>query len=86
MPNAFWNTSADYMVGVTIETSNDNITWNVLETVNGNVHGDWNFYRPSRLTSNFRFIRFKHNISSNCQFSSIKFYGIIYYNKDNPLY
>ena len=64
-PNSMWVIASNYILGATIEASNDNINWVNLATVDSTVHSGWNIL-PINTTNKYRYLRFAHNAQSMC--------------------
>lgn len=46
-------------------------------TVDSTVHTAWNNFLPKTNTP-FRYVRFKHNITSACNIAELQLYGVVY--------
>ena len=64
-PRPSWTNVEQKLNGAKIYISNDNIAWQELVTVDGEVHSGWNYHV---FESNIytRYIKFEHNITSHC--------------------
>lgn len=67
--------SADKYIGSSFEGSNDMTSWTTIVTLDQNVHGGWNT-RESKITTPFRYLRYKHNSTTSCSLAEIQLYGI----------
>ena len=62
-----WTIAADYIKGAKIEASNDDSTYDSITTVDQTVHAGWNSYMPDSLSTAYRYIRIRHDSSSECK-------------------
>ena len=51
--------------------------WTTVATVDQTIHSGWNVLK-SETTTPFRYIRFKHNSTSNCNLAEFQLYGSLY--------
>ena len=63
-----------YFDGAVIEASSDATTWNVIGTLDKNVHVGWNSLIPNDDTP-YRYIRFAHTSQSKCKIAEFEIYG-----------
>lgn len=54
-------------------------SWTTLGKVDQTVHSGWNIIR-STTSNTFRYIRFYHNSTSQCNIAEIQLFGIVYSN------
>ena len=64
-PNSKWLIASNYLLGATLEGSNDNSAWTTLATVDSTVHSGWNIV-PISSKSKYRYVRFAHTSVSKC--------------------
>jgi hypothetical protein len=77
-PNPMWSIVANYLFGAVFEGSNDNTTWTNIFTIDSSTHTGWNYWFSTTTNIQFRFIRLRHNATSQCQISELSFTGILY--------
>jgi hypothetical protein len=65
-PNNYWSTAANYLLTAQFQGSNDKTNWTTIATIDSSVNTAWNTLFPKTNTP-FRYIRFLHNTTSNCQ-------------------
>lgn len=79
MGNPSWAITSSKIAGAVFEGSNDKNTWTNIFTIDSSVHMGWNFWPNLNLDSViYRYIRFRHNSTSNCQLAEISFVGQVY--------
>lgn len=76
-PSLTWTNVANKILYSVFEGSNDMTTWTTLATVDQTIHTGWNTLKSSIQTP-FRYVRFSHNSTSNCNISEFELYGITY--------
>ena len=64
-------------LGGEIQGSNDMSTWTKLADVTQTVKSGWNTRISSNSTS-FRYVRYKHDINSNCSLAEFEVWGVVY--------
>lgn len=64
-PNSRWIIASNYLLGATIDASNDGTNWVTLATIDSTVHSGWNIV-PISTTNDYRYVRFAHNAKSQC--------------------
>lgn len=68
MGNPGWAITSSMIAGAVFEGSNDQNSWTNIFTVDSSVHMGWNFWPNSNPNAVvYRFIRFRHNSTSQCQ-------------------
>jgi hypothetical protein len=78
-PDPSWISAVTYMLGANFSASNDNVTWDILFTVDSTVHTSWNIWRPSTpLATYYRYVRYQHNSTSACKLAEFEVMGILY--------
>lgn len=66
------------LIGAVFEGSTDNVTYNTIASIGGNVHRGWNDWSTKNpLSTIYRYLRMRHNTSSNCKVSELVFYDAI---------
>ena len=80
-PNSNWIIAANYLVGATIQASNDNTNYDIIAYIDSTVHTGWNIL-PTTLTKTYRYFKFVHNIVSQCQLAELEFTGILLSNNN----
>jgi hypothetical protein len=75
-PNPAWQVAYKYILGASIQVSNDNITWSTLATVDQTIHAGWNSYMITN-TNTFRYVKFAHTSVSMCQIAELSITGIV---------
>lgn len=75
-PNSKWIIASNYLLGATLEASNDVTNWVTLATVDSTVHSGWNIV-PISTTNKYRYLRFAHNSQSKCSLAQIEIEGIL---------
>jgi hypothetical protein len=78
MGNPNWVITSSKLTGAIFEGSNDQTNWATIFTIDSSVHMGWNYWPNSNPSSNYRYIRFTHNSTSQCQIAEIAFTGQIY--------
>lgn len=73
-PNLLWMNVGKKIIGATFEGSNDNSTWSQLAVVDQTIHSGWNTLRSKDQTP-YRYIRFKHNSTSECSIGEMQLFG-----------
>lgn len=74
--NLNWNNLIKYTLYAVFQGSNDQTQWNDLGKIDQTAHIGWNTI-ISGDTTPYRYIRFSHNSTSNCQLAEIQLYGIV---------
>jgi hypothetical protein len=78
-PNINWiNSVVSKLNQAVFEASNDMINWTKLGTVGSSVHSGWNTIEVEDSKPAFRYIRMKHNSTSQCNIAELELYGKIY--------
>jgi hypothetical protein len=80
LPNMIWRNNSKILQGATFEGSNDMNSWSTLATIDQTVKRGWNVI-VTTLRADFRFIRFKHNSTSQCSLAELKAFGVLKSNK-----
>ena len=76
-PNFNWENVGKKILHATIQGSNDMTSWNTLATIDQTIHSGWNVIK-SVDTTPYRYIRFHHNSTSQCNIAEFEIYGILY--------
>jgi hypothetical protein len=76
-PNIGWLNVGKKILHATFEGSNDKASWTTLATVDQTIHSGWNVLATSGSTA-FRYIRFSHNSTSQCNIAEFEIYGVLY--------
>jgi hypothetical protein len=76
-PNVNWANVGKRILHSTIEGSNDMIAWSTIARVDQTIHTGWNVLKSSDSTG-YRYIRFHHNSTSQCNIAEFEVYGVIY--------
>lgn len=63
-----WDVVARFITGARIEGSNDGVAYVKIGEVDQTAHAGWNTLQLTPTTS-YRYIRLKHNNTSNCTIS-----------------
>lgn len=69
-PNSKWIIASNYLLGATLDASNDNTNWVNLATVDSTVHSGWNIV-PINTATKYRYLRFAHNTQSKCSLAQL---------------
>lgn len=69
-PNSKWLIASNYLLGATLEGSNDNSAWTNLATVDSTVHSGWNIV-PISSKNKYRYVRFAHTSTSKCSLAEL---------------
>jgi hypothetical protein len=77
--NLDWVNTASMILYSKFQGSNDMTTWTTFGTVDQTVHSGWSVI-VSSVTTSFRYIRFLHNSTSQCNIAEIQLFGIVYSN------
>lgn len=75
-PNSRWLIASNYIIGATLEGSNDNSVWTNLATVDSTVHSGWNIV-PISSSNKYRYVRFAHTSVSKCSLAELELEGIV---------
>jgi hypothetical protein len=68
MGNPSWVITSSKIAGAVFEGSNDQNAWTTIFTIDSTVHMGWNYWpndSPNAVV--YRYIRFRHNSTSQCQ-------------------
>jgi hypothetical protein len=76
-PNMDWSNVVSKLILATFEGSNNMSNWIKLGTVGSNARHGWNTIKVDTNTS-FRYIRMKHNSTSQCSLAELEIYGKIF--------
>lgn len=76
-PNFNWENVGRKILHATIEGSNDMSSWMTLATVDQTIHSGWNVIKSDDTTP-YRYIRFHHNSTSQCNIAEFEIYGITF--------
>ena len=72
-----WVLAASYIKGAVIEASNDDTNYDSITTVDQTVHAGWNSYMPDSLSTAYRYIRIRHDSTSECKIAEFEVHGVI---------
>ena len=72
-----WTIAATYIKGAEIEASNDNTNFDLITTVDQTVHAGWNSYMPDSSSTAYRYIRIRHDSTSECKIAEFEVHGVI---------
>jgi hypothetical protein len=75
-PNSRWVIASNYLLGATLQVSNDQSSWVTLATVDSTVCSGWNVL-PITTSSNYRYVRFAHDATSQCELAELEIEGIL---------
>lgn len=64
-PNSKWIVASSYLIGATIQASNDQTNWVTLATIDSTVRSGWNIVQIDTSVT-YRYIRFAHDSTSKC--------------------
>lgn len=79
MGNPNWAITSNMLTGAIFEGSNDLSTWSTIFTIDNTVHMGWNYWpNPNPAAVVYRYIRFRHNSTSQCQLAELAFVGQVY--------
>lgn len=79
MGNPSWAITAKMINGAVFEGSNDNLAWTEIFKVDSTVHTGWNTWINTDLAHVvYRYVRFRHDVTSLCQLAELTFTGQIY--------
>lgn len=70
-PYSKWMVASNYLIGATLEGSNNLNTWDNLATIDSTVHSGWNII-PINSPNNYRYIRFAHTNVSKCSLAEFE--------------
>lgn len=65
-PNIEWPNVGKKILFSAIEGSNDMNNWNSIATIDQTIHSGWNFLKTTPGSMGYRYIRFRHNSTSQC--------------------
>jgi len=85
-PYSGWNIVSDYIKGMVLEASDDDITWDDILTADQTVHAGWNILKNDgqHSTDAYRFYRLSHTSQSQCRIAELEFNGYIYSTESTP--
>lgn len=79
MGNPNWAITSNMLTEAVFEGSNDQFSWSTIFTIDNTVHMGWNYWlNPNPAAVVYRYIRFRHNSTSQCQLAEIAFVGQVY--------
>jgi hypothetical protein len=76
-PNLMWTNVGKIILQAEFQGSDDLSSWTTLAIVDQTVHTGWNVIKSNSSTP-YRYLRFKHNSTSNCSIAEFQVYGILY--------
>lgn len=76
-PNLQWTNVGKKILHAEFEGSDDLSTWNPLAKIDQTVHTGWNVIKSNSDTP-YRYLRLRHNSTSNCSIAEFQVYGIVY--------
>lgn len=79
-PNSKWIIAANYLIGATIQASNDGVQYDTIASIDSTVHSGWNIV-PFSLNQNYRYVRFVHDSTSKCELAELEVQGILHSKK-----
>ena len=65
-PSIEWSNVGKMILFSVVEGSNDMSNWNTLATIDQTIHSGWNFIKSSSGSTGYRYVRFRHNSTSQC--------------------
>lgn len=79
MGNPNWAITSNMLTGAVFEGSNDQSTWSIIFTIDNTVHMGWNYWlNPDPVAVVYRYVRLRHNSTSQCQLAEIAFVGQVF--------
>jgi hypothetical protein len=76
-PSFDWPNAAQKILHAVFEGSNDNNSWTEYGKVDQTVHTGWNVLKTT-MAGPVRYIRFRHNSTSQCNLAEFNLYGILF--------
>jgi hypothetical protein len=76
-PDLHWTNVASQILYAVFQGSNDMVNWHNLAIIDQTIHTGWNVLQSTDNTP-YRYVRFLHNSTSQCNIAEIQLYGILY--------
>lgn len=78
--------SPDALIGAVFEGSTDNTSYTSIAIIDGKVHRGWNEWsQKSALPVIYRYLRMRHNATSACKISELRFYDATVKDNSNAM-
>jgi hypothetical protein len=78
-PTLNWNNVANMLLEAVFEGSSDKTNWNSLGLADSTIHVGWNTLEVAAQLS-YRYLRMRHNSTSQCNIAEVEVYGQVYTN------
>ena len=72
-----WTIASHYLHDAVFEGSVDGVSYTTLGEVDTTVHAGWNSFLVQNNNAYYRYIRMRHNATSQCRLSEFEVYGVL---------